>query len=115
MTEQLRVRPDITFAVDEEGVIRSAVSAETLADEALGHWRGLPWKETVPPTLAERVAQSVEAARHGGEPSCFTINQKLPSGREVLLEYTTVNLGSKAGFIAIGRNLQAIADLQSRL
>ncbi len=115
MTEQLRARPDITFAVDGEGVIRSAVSAETLADEALGHWRGLPWKDTVPPTLAERVAQSVEEARRGGEPSCFTINQRLPSGREVLLEYTTVNLGRKAGFIAIGRSLQAIAELQSRL
>src|SRR5271166_1546595 len=37
------------------------------------------------------------------------------SPRKVLLEYTTVNLGKKAGFIAIGRNLQATAELQSRL
>ena len=28
---------------------------------------------------------------------------------------TTVRLGGKAGLIAIGRNLQAVAELQSRL
>ena len=31
------------------------------------------------------------------------------------MEYTTVRLGGKAGLIAIGRNLQAVAELQSRL
>ena len=31
------------------------------------------------------------------------------------MEYTTVRLGGKAGLIAIGRNLNAVAELQSRL
>jgi transcriptional regulator PpsR len=115
MIEHLRVRPDITLAVDAEGVIRSAVSGETLADEALDRWRGLPWTDTVPSELVKEVARSIEDLRRGGESSCFTINQKFPSGREILLEYTTVNLGKKAGFIAIGKSLQATAELQSRL
>ena len=115
MTEQLRLRPDITLAVDGEGVIRSAVSAEALAGESLDQWRGLPWKDAVPSDLAKQVARVVENAQRSGESSCFTVNQKFPSGREVLLEYTTVNLGKKAGFIAIGKNLQATAELQSRL
>lgn len=115
MIEHLRVRPDITLAVDAEGVIRSAVSGETLADEALDRWRGLPWTDTVPSELVKEVARSIEDLRRGGKSSCFTINQKFPSGREILLEYTTVNLGKKAGFIAIGKSLQATAELQSRL
>ena len=115
MIEHLRVRPDITLAVDAEGVIRSAVSGKTLADEALDQWQGLPWADTVPSDLARQVAQSIEDLRRGGGSSCFTINQRFPSGREVLLEYTTVNLGKKAGFIAIGKSLQATAELQSRL
>ena len=41
--------------------------------------------------------------------------QKLPSGREAPIEYTMISLGKKAGFVAIGRNLQVVADLQSRL
>ena len=115
MIEELRVRPDITLAVDGDGVIRSAVSAERLAGEVLDPWRGLPWKDTLTPELAREVAQSVEEGPNSGGSSCFTINQRMPSGREFLIEYTTVNLGKKAGFVAIGKSLQVISELQSRL
>ena len=47
--------------------------------------------------------------------SCFTVNQRLPSGRQLLLEYTTVKLGRKSGFVAIGKNVQDVSDLKSRL
>src|ERR1700733_12897477 len=115
MIEELRVRPDITLAVDGDGVIRSAVSAERLAGEVLDPWRGLPWKDTLTPELAREVAKSVEEGPNSGGSSCFTINQRMPSGREFLIEYTTVNLGKKAGFVAIGKSLQVISELQSRL
>ena len=115
MIDELRVRPDITLAVDSDGVIRSAVAAEKLAGEVLDLWRGLPWKDTLTPELAREVARSIGGARSGGESSCFTINQRLPSGREFLIEYTTVNLGKEAGFVAVGKSLHAISELQSRL
>jgi transcriptional regulator PpsR len=115
MIEELRVRPDITLAVDGDGVIRSAVSAERLAGEVLDPWRGLAWKDTLTPELAREVAQSVEEVATEGESSCFTINQRLPSGREFLIEYTTVNLGKAGGFVAIGKSLHAISELKSRL
>jgi transcriptional regulator PpsR len=115
MNEHVPIRPDITLAVDGEGVIRSAVSVETLADEALEQWQGLAWADAVPSELARRVKQSIEESRSGREPSCFTINQRLPSGRELLLEYTTVSLGKKLGFLAIGRSVQAVSELQSQL
>ncbi len=115
MSEHLQVRPDITLAVDGEGVIRTAFSAETLAGEPIEQWRGLRWTDTVPPEMAGQVAQAVEEARREGESSCFTVNQRLPSGRELLLEYTAVKLSKKAGFIAIGKSVQAIAELRSRL
>ena len=50
-----------------------------------------------------------------GESSCFTVAQRLPSGRELMLEYTTVKLGRRAGFVAIGKSVEAISDLKSRL
>lgn len=43
------------------------------------------------------------------------VTQRFPSGLELAMEYTTVRLGGKAGVIAIGRSLQAVAELQSRL
>ena len=115
MNEPAQFPPDITLAVDGEGVIRNAVSAELLADETLDQWRGLRWTDTVSPEAAEQVAKAVESAGREGESSCFTVAQRLPSGRELMLEYTTVKLGRKAGFVAIGKSVEAIVDLRSRL
>jgi transcriptional regulator PpsR len=115
MSEPAQFSPDITLAVDGDGVIQTAVSAEALADEPLEEWRGLRWSDTVPAEVAERVARAVESVRNEGASSCFTVTQRLPSGRELMLEYTAVRLGKKAGFLAIGRSVQAIADLKSRL
>ncbi len=83
--------------------------------KSLDSWRGRPWDETVTPELGARVTQAIEASRNGRESQCFRVQQLLPSGRELPIEYTTVSLGKKAGFVAIGRNLQNVSDLQSRL
>lgn len=108
-------KPDITLTLDRDGVIRSVSPSDALEHEALDRWRGRPWRETVPSALVERVAQAIEASRNSGELQCFRVQQRLPSGREMPVEYTTVSLGKKAGFVAIGRNLQNVSDLQSRL
>jgi transcriptional regulator PpsR len=115
MIDDPQFRPDITLTVDGGGVIRNAVSADALADEPMEQWRGLRWIDTVPSDMARQVARAVEGGQHEGHSSCFTVNQRLPSGRELLLEYTTVNLGGKSGLIAIGKNLEAISELRSRL
>ena len=115
MINQLRVRPDITLAVDGQGVIRDAASAETLASEALESWQGVPWKDILTHELCDRVPGGGAGDTDESQSSCFTVKQRFPSGREFLIEYTTVKLGKKAGFIAIGRSLQAISELQSRL
>ena len=115
MNEVAQLPPDITLAVDGEGVIRNAVCAEALADETLEQWRGLRWMDTVSPEAMEQVAKAVESAGREGESTCFTVSQRLPSGRELTLEYTTVKLGSEAGFVAIGKSIEAITDLKSRL
>ena len=42
--------------------------------------------------------------------------QRFPSGRELPIEYTTVRVaGEQGGLLALGKNLQAVAELQSRL
>lgn len=114
MSEQPLARPDITLTLDRDGVIRSAVPSEALSGERVDAWRGRPWAETLDPALSREVLQIAQDGWSGGA-SCFQIKQRFPSGRELLMEYTTVSLGEGAGFVAVGRNLQAIADLQSRL
>ena len=115
MNNASMARPDVTLTMDFDGVITAAAPSEALSDERLDVWRGLPWGETVDPQIAEQVAKSIEHIRKTGESSCFQIKQRFPSGRELAIEYTTVSLGKSAGFIAIGKNIQVISDLQSRL
>ncbi len=112
MMDEPADRPDITLTLDRDGVIRNVAPSNSLESEAIEDWRGRPWGDTVPPELVERVAQAMEASRESGESLRFRVQQLLPSGRELPVEYTTVSLGKNAGFVAIGRNLQTVSDLQ---
>ncbi|RBP08181.1 transcriptional regulator PpsR [Roseiarcus fermentans] len=115
MNESGRFPADITLAVDGDGVIRKAVPSQALSDEPLDDWLGQRWIETVLTGATGPVENAVDLGRREGESSSFVVNQRLPSGREILLEYTTVKLPSGSGFIAIGKNFQAISDLRTRL
>lgn len=78
-------------------------------------WRGRPWFETVADVGGRKVMRMLDDARESGVSAFRQINQRFPSGLELPMEYTTVRLGGRAGMIAIGRNLKAVAELQSRL
>jgi len=115
MINEPLLRPDIVLTIDSDGVIRDAVSSEELSEESLAPWRGLAWEDTVAPDVGPNVTRLMAQSRQSGESSRIQVQQRLPSGREVPIEYTTISLGKKRGFIATGRNLQMISDLQTRL
>jgi transcriptional regulator PpsR len=115
MNNEPFLRPDITLTIDHDGVIRDAVSSEELSEDCLALWRGRAWEDTVAPDFGPDVTRLMAQSRQSGESSRIQVHQRLPSGREVPIEYTTISLGKKRGFIATGRNLQMISDLQTRL
>ena len=108
-------QPDVTLMLDLQGVIQDVTLSNAVSDEAVDDWRGRPWIETVGDSVSGKVMRMVEDARESGVSAYRQVNQRFPSGLEIPMEYTTVRLGGKAGLIAIGRNLQAVAELQSRL
>jgi transcriptional regulator PpsR len=114
MTEKLSTRPDLTLTLDGDGVIQKVVTAESLAREPLDQWRGRRWGETIDPGVGSIVLKKIEDVRRRGDPSCFEVRQRFPSGLELPMEFTTFSFGD-GGFIAIGRNLEAISELRSRL
>jgi transcriptional regulator PpsR len=101
--------------LDMDGVIRDATLSNTIGNESAAGWLGRPWVDTVDDVGSDKVLRMVEDAREGGLSAFRQVTQRFPSGLELPIEYTTVRLGGKAGLIAIGRNLQAVADLQMRL
>ena len=109
------IEPDVTLRLDSFGVIRSAALAASIKGEGLESWIGRPWADTVVSSSEDQVRQVIEDAGSSGASILLQLKQRFPSGREVLMEYTTVRLGDGSGLLAIGKNLQAVIELQARL
>lgn len=103
------------LTLDREGIIQDVTLANAVSDEPIQSWRGLHWVETVEDSLTGKVERILAEAWEHGVSAFRQVNQRFPSGLEVPMEYTTVRLGGSAGLIAVGRNLQVVAELQARL
>lgn len=115
MTTTSQPQPDVTLLLDAEGVIREATFASSLKEERADSWLGRPWLETLGSLGGSNIQRMLDDARSTGISAFRQVTQRFPSGLELPMEYTTVLLGGRAGMLAIGKNLQAVAELQSRL
>ncbi len=101
--------------LDFAGVIQDVTLSNDISGEPVSEWRGRPWSETIADMGGSKVVRMVEDARQSGVSAFRQVNQRFPSGLELPMEYTIVRLGGSEGLIAVGRNLRAVAELQSRL
>lgn len=109
-------QPDVTLVLDDGGVIRKATLSNSIAREGVGAWLGRPWFDTVALTGTNEIRQIMDDARESGVSAFRKVLQRFPSGLELPIEYTTVRAaGKNGGLLAMGRNLTAVAELQSRL
>jgi transcriptional regulator PpsR len=107
--------PDITLVLNMDGVIQDVTLSGAIAEGQIDSWRGVAWADTVADLGGGKIARIVDDARRTGVSAFRQVNQRFPSGRELPIEYTTVRVGGKGGLLAIGRSLQAVAELQTRL
>jgi len=110
----LSSEPDIRLVLDLRGIIQEASSSSTLPEQDFEGWIGRPWGETVADPGDSKIARMLDDARTAGVSAFRQVNQRLPNGLEVPIEYTTVRQG-RSGLIAVGKSLQAVAELQSQL
>jgi transcriptional regulator PpsR len=115
MTTAIHPQADVTLLLDAKGVIREATFASSLAAENASSWLGRRWIETIESLGNSNVERMVDDAKSTGISAFRQVTQRFPSGLEIPMEYTTVLLGGRAGMLAVGKNLQAVAELQSRL
>jgi transcriptional regulator PpsR len=115
MASAVRQQPDVTLLLDTEGVIREATFASSLESENPASWIGISWTETIASLGNSSMQRILDDARASGISAFRQVTQRFPSGLEIPMEYTTVLLGGRAGMLAVGKNLQAVAELQSRL
>lgn len=115
MTRVAITQPDVTLVLDWDGIIRDASVSTSIAKEGLEGWVGRHWTDTVGDLAGDQVRRMVEDARDRGVSAFLQVTQRFPSGLEIPIEYTTVRLGGQAGLIAVGKSLQAVQELQTRL
>lgn len=108
-------QPDVTLLLDREGIILDVTVASALLENDTETWVGRPWRETVSGTGGDAVERMIAEAQASGVSVFRQLLQRFPSGRELPFEYTTLVLGGRAGLMAIGKNLHAVAELESRL
>ncbi|WP_295393676.1 transcriptional regulator PpsR [uncultured Thiodictyon sp.] len=107
--------PDVMLVLDTEGIIRDATLSNLFAAEGVADWIGSPWADTVSESDSEGLRRMLEYARETGVCAFRNVTQHFPSGLQLPVEYTTVLLGGHTGLLAVGKNLRAVAELQSRL
>ena len=108
-------QPDVTLLLDLEGVIRKATLSDAVADESVDAWLGRPWVETVGEAGSAAVRRMVEDARRQRRLGLPPGHAALPERPRAADGVHDRPAGREAGLIAIGKNLQAVAELQSRL
>lgn len=105
--------PDVTLFLDVNGVIREAAFANALSGERSDAWIGRRWTETVSGSGTAKVERLVADAKAHRVSAFRQLEQRFPSGAKLLMEYTAVRLGPRAGLVAVGKSLQSVAALQS--
>jgi transcriptional regulator PpsR len=106
---------DITLVLNMDGVIQDVTLSPAIGETDVESLRGRAWADTVADMGGGKIARIVEDAKRTGVSAFRHVNQRFPSGREMPMEYTTIRVGGRNGLLAIGRSLQAVAELQSRL
>lgn len=116
MTRRANKRPDLTLLLNADGVIQEAIGGGAFSDERLDDWVGQPWESTVDdacPGKVRSLLKTTENERVGG---FSQIGQRLPSGKEVLMEFSAVQTAvDSPGFVAVGRNLGVVVEQQQKL
>ncbi len=108
-------QPDITLHLDLDGIIRDVNLSGSIPENGVTAWIGSPWTQTVGDVSADKIKLMIEHARKNGMSAFRQLNQQFPSGQEIPIEYTTIRVSDSTGLVAIGKSLQTVAELQSRL
>lgn len=108
-------QPDVTLILDHAGIIRQARFADDLPGGSTDAWVGRPWIETVGDGGSDKIRDMLDNALERGVSAFRLVTQRFPNGTELPVEYSMVRLGGTSGLMAIGKNQQAVTELETRL
>jgi transcriptional regulator PpsR len=108
-------QPDVTLLLDRDGVIQEATLSEAAQGEQAQPWLGRNWADTLTNLPGDQLRRFLADAADTGVAAFGPVTQAFPSGLELPMEYTAVRLGPQGSLLAVGKCVQAVLTLQSRL
>jgi transcriptional regulator PpsR len=106
---------DVTLVMNAQGVIEDVSTApDKLAALGCQTWIGRRWLDTVTSESRIKIQELLQTQGVPDEMRWRHVNHVSPLGNEVALQYVVVPLGA-GQLLALGRDLESLAELQRRL
>jgi len=110
------VTSDLALVIDKDGVVQDvSVKKDDLASLACHNWIGQAWVDTVTQESRGKVQDMLASASDGGELRWRHVNHPSSQGPDLPMQYALVKFESDGRFLALGRDMEALAALQRRL
>jgi transcriptional regulator PpsR len=109
---------DVALIVDGDGVIQDVAFQQVKLSAELGSygsWLGRPWSETVTAESQPKIIALLQEASTKRKSAWRQIHHQSAQGGEVPVLYAAVRLGRADRFVALGRDLRAVSELQHKL
>jgi transcriptional regulator PpsR len=109
-----RVVNDVALVVDSQGVIQSVAEGSPPFSPRSADWVGMRWADVASQHTRGKIDLLLEEARSGGVTRRREVNHPGAGGEEIPVAWTAIQLGDAGPFIAVGRDLRAVAAIQQR-
>ena len=115
LSQLLGVVSDLTLVMDPKGVIEDvSTGRDTLAVLGCQAWIGTRWLDTVTTESRIKIQEMLQSQGAPEQMRWRHVNHPAPNGHEVALQYVVLPLGG-GRLLALGRDLESLAELQRRL
>lgn len=111
----LQAAADLTLIIDADGHVHETILGVALDREAFRSWPGSSWYELTSGETRPKVHALLEEAATNGVSRFRQLNHPFDDGSEIPIGYTVIRLDDSDCFLAVGKNLKALADLQQQL
>lgn len=115
LSQLLGVVSDLTLVMDAKGVIEDvSTGRDTLAVLGCQAWIGTRWLDTVTTESRIKIQEMLQSQGAPEQMRWRHVNHPAPNGNEVALQYVVLPLDG-GRLLALGRDLESLAELQRRL
>ncbi len=115
-TRLVRAAFDIAFVLDKDGVIEDvSVRKAELLTLGCQSWVGRTWVSTVTTESRIKVQEMLATQDDSEDMRWRQVNHAVDKGADLPMQYAVLRLGDDGRFLALGRDMEAIAVLQRRL